>query len=85
MKKSVEGKSGNVIISPVSIHSVLTMALFGAPGGTITRSQMIKGLKYRPGIKNDKIAETFEKLSQKVGENDDGKIGKNCIMFSFLN
>lgn len=77
MKKSVGEKSGNVVISPVSIRSVLTMALFGAPGGTITRNQMIRGLKYRPGMKNDKIAETFEKLSQKVGENDDVKIGKN--------
>ncbi|XP_070509119.1 uncharacterized protein [Chironomus tepperi] len=79
-QKSVEGQSGNVIISPISIRSVLTMALFGAPGSTITRKEMINGLKYKHSDKNDKIAETYERLTKSTGENGDVKIANKIYV-----
>ncbi|CAG9812294.1 unnamed protein product [Chironomus riparius] len=79
-QKSVEGRSGNVIISPASVRSVLTMALFGA--ARKTRTEMIRGLKYPRNFSNDKIADTYEKLAKSVGENTDIKIANKVYIMN---
>lgn len=55
------------------------MALFGAPGGTKTRNEMTKGLKYPHSFDNEKIAETYEKLAKSVVGNGDIKIGERLF------
>jgi serine protease inhibitor len=73
-QKTVEGKSGNVIISPVSIQSAVTMAMLGASGDT--RTQMLSGLKYPAGYNNDVIAKNFEQFTAGVKKTNGLKIGK---------
>lgn len=74
-QKVVEGKTGNVIMSPISIQSAVTLAMLGASGET--HSQMLAGLKYQSGYSNDVIAKNFEHFTDGVKKTNGLKIGKH--------
>lgn len=73
-QKTIEGKSGNVIISPVSIQSAVTLAMFGASGDT--KQEMLSGLKYPTGYSNDAIAKNFEAFTENVRKTNGLKVGE---------
>lgn len=73
-QKTIEGKTGNVIISPASIQSAVTLAMFGAAG--TTKSEMLSGLKYPAGYTDDAIAKNFETFTANVKKTNGLKIGK---------
>ena len=73
-QKTIEGKTGNVIISPVSIQSAVTLAMFGASGET--KQEMMRSLKYPAGFTSDAIAKNFEAFTENVRKTNGLKIGK---------
>lgn len=75
-QKTIEGKQGNVIISPASIQSAVTLAMFGTSEGSETRTQMLEGLKYPPTYKADSIAEGYKAFNENVEKTNGLKIGK---------
>jgi serine protease inhibitor len=70
----VEGKTGNVIISPASIQSAVTLAMFGANGQT--KDEMVAGLKYPSGYSNEAIAKNFEAFTESVRKTNGLNIGE---------
>ena len=80
-QKTIEGKTGNVIISPVSIQSAVTLAMFGASGET--KEEMMRGLKYPAGYTSNTIAKNFEAFTENVRKTNGLKIGK-LIAWAFL-
>lgn len=76
-QKTIEGKSGNVIISPVSIQSAVTLAMFGAVGAT--KQEMLAGLKYPSDYSSDAIAKNFEAFTENVRKTNGLKVGK-CLV-----
>jgi len=77
-QKTIEGKSGNVIISPVSIQSAVTLAMFGADGQT--KQEMLTGLKYPSGYSNDAIAKNFETFTENVKKTNGLKIANKIYV-----
>jgi serine protease inhibitor len=73
-QKTIEGKTGNVIISPVSIQSAVTLAMFGASGET--RYEMLSGLKISSSYSNEAIAKNFESFTENVNKSNGLKIGE---------
>lgn len=63
-QKTIEGQNGNVIISPISIQSALTLLMLGTDGDT--KAEMMSGLKYPSGFADDEIAKNFESLTASV-------------------
>lgn len=61
-------------MSPVSIQSAVTLAMFGAAGQT--RNEMASGLKYPAGYSNEDIAHNFEEFTANVKKTNGLKIGK---------
>jgi serine protease inhibitor len=73
-QKAAAEKSGNVIISPVSIQSAVTLAMFGAAGET--KKEMLDGLKYTNALNDDAIAANYQKFGENVRKTSGLKIGK---------
>jgi serine protease inhibitor len=72
-KKTIEGKTGNVIISPISVQSATTLAMFGATGKT--KQEMMRGLKYPETYSDDSIAKNFQSFSDAVRKTNGLSIG----------
>lgn len=63
-----------MIISPASIHSAVTLAMFGATGET--QSQMLSGLKYPAQYTTNTIADNYKGFNENVARTNGLKIGK---------
>ncbi|CRK96981.1 CLUMA_CG010343, isoform A [Clunio marinus] len=77
-QKTIEGKNGNVIISPLSIQSALTLAMFGATGST--RQEMLTSLKYPADYTNQAISQNFETFTEKVKSTNGLKIANKVYV-----
>lgn len=60
----IKGKPGNVIYSPMSIESVLSLGMLGASGQT--KSQMKQTLNYHPDENDREIEVKYQNLTDKV-------------------
>lgn len=63
-----------MIISPISVQTATTLAMFGASGDT--KTEMIKGLKYPAASTDESIAKNFEAFTETVKKTDGLSIGK---------
>jgi serpin B len=77
-QKTIEGKTGNVIISPVSIQSAVTLAMFGAEGDT--KQEMLSGLKYPATYSSDSIANNFKAFTENVQKTNGLKIANKIYV-----
>lgn len=82
-QKTIEGKTGNVVISPVSIQSAVTLAFFGASGKTA--EEMKTALKYPATYSNENIAKNFQGLTESFGRTNGLKIGNFIILRKYIN
>jgi serine protease inhibitor len=73
-QKIVQGETGNVIISPISIQTALTLTMFGATG--ITNEEMVKGLKYPKNYTDSSIENSFQAFTESVRRKNGLSIGK---------
>ena len=74
----IKGKSGNVIYSPMSIESVLTMAMLGASGET--KIQMKRTLRYHESEVDNEIQTKYENLTEKVKSTNGLKIANKIYI-----
>jgi serine protease inhibitor len=65
-----------VIISPASIQSAVTLAMFGATEGSETRNQMMAGMKYPAQFSASSIADSYKTFNENVEKTNGLKIGK---------
>ncbi|XP_070491252.1 antitrypsin-like isoform X4 [Chironomus tepperi] len=79
-QKTIEGKQGNVIISPASIQSAVTLAMFGATEGSQTRSQMLQGLKYPAQYSTNAIADSYKAFNDNVEKTNGLKIANKVYV-----
>jgi serine protease inhibitor len=70
-----------VIISPASIQSAVTLAMFGANGQT--KQEMMTGLKYPTGYSSEDIAKNFEAFTANVRKTTGLKVGE-CFSWACL-
>lgn len=77
-QKTIEGKSGNVIISPASVQSAVTLAMFGANGDT--KAEMLSGMKYPAGFGDEAIAKNFEVFTENVKKTNGLKIANKVYV-----
>ncbi|CAO1422028.1 unnamed protein product [Diamesa tonsa] len=77
-QKTIEGKTGNVIISPVSIQTAVTLAFFGASGKTA--EEMKTSLKYPAGYSNENIAKNYQGLSESFSQTNGLKIANKVFV-----
>jgi len=60
----IRGQKGNIVISPYSIHTALSMAYMGAGGDTSSEFEKVLGINKSSEIKNE-IRETYRELNKK--------------------
>lgn len=88
-QQTIEGQNGNVIISPISIQSALTLLMLGTDGDT--KAEMMSGLKYPSGYAENAITKNFESLTASVRKTNGLKIAnkiyltKNCSVKNSFN
>jgi serpin B len=79
-QKTIEGKQGNVIISPASIQSAVTLAMFGATEGSQTRTQMMQGMKYPEQFSASSIADGYKAFNENVEKTNGLKIANKVYV-----
>ncbi|KAL7017863.1 hypothetical protein ACKWTF_010549 [Chironomus riparius] len=79
-QKTIEGKQGNVIISPASIQSAVTLAMFGATEGSDTRTQMMQGMKYPEQFSANSIADSYKTFNENVEKTNGLKIANKVYV-----
>ncbi|KAG5672320.1 hypothetical protein PVAND_002454 [Polypedilum vanderplanki] len=76
-QNSIQGKTGNVIISPVSVQTAVTLAMFGAAGET--KQEMLKGLEYQ-GFTDQIIADNYQRFGESVAKTNGLKIANKIYV-----
>jgi serpin B len=76
--KATEGQTGSFIFSPASIQQAVTLASFGAAGDT--KTEMLSGLKYPVGYKDDDIAKNCQVLNENVKKSNYLKIANKVYL-----
>lgn len=66
--------SGNVIISPLSVHSAMTMVLFAASGAS--RDELLKSLQYASDDTQSAIQKSYKELYKEINTSQGIRIGK---------
>lgn len=81
-QKVIESKKGNVIISPASIQSAVTLAMFGATDGSDTKAQMLSGLKYPAQYSTQTIADNYQAFTENVKKTNGLKIANKVYIMN---
>lgn len=75
--KMIEGKSGNVIMSPMSIQTALSLTMFGAVGET---KDIMKSSMHYTGISDEEILKNYGELSDSVRSTNGLKIANKVYV-----
>jgi serine protease inhibitor len=81
-KKTIEGKTGNVVISPATIQSVLTLVMYGANGQT--KHELMTGLKFPRDCSSEVVADKLGAFNQKVIKTTGLEVGELLYIQSEL-
>jgi serpin B len=76
-QKIVDGKTGNVVVSPISVQIAVSMAYMGATGET--EDEMKKSLKYS-GYDKNSVSDSFKRVIKELESSEGLKIANKIYV-----